>query len=212
MTVPTDTQKDAKLKMIDYFSLLGPWFSSVSLSEEAFEKLSAAHPEVILEQEPTGKIKFMSPVHLDSGSYENEINTDLTIYCRKTKSGNSFSPSTGFRLPDGSLRSPDAAFVSKGQLDQLPAAAHKQFARLVPEFIVEIRSDTDQLEQLKKKMRESWIENGVLLAWLIDPQEQNTYIYRKDGSISVLEGFERKLSGEDVLPAFEFDLRLLLDE
>lgn len=197
---------DAPLPLI---SLLGPWYSSGALNKEEFDQLCAAHPELLIEQEPDGKVALMAPLHLNSGYYEMEVGSELRNYARLHQLGQGFSSSTGFRLPDGSLRSPDASFVSHAQLSKLLPAERKQYATIVPEFIVEIRSDSDHLPTLKRKMQESWIANGVKLAWLIDPLEEKTYIYRADGSVAIRHGFDQILSGEQVLPGFEFDLKLL---
>jgi Uma2 family endonuclease len=80
---------------------------------------------------------------------------------------------------------------------------------VVPEFVIEVRSDSDAIGRLQTKMREVWIANGVRLAWLIDPKNQVTYIHRADGSEQVIAGFDRVLSGEDVLPGFELQLSVL---
>lgn len=159
--------------------------------------------------EPDGTLFIIPPVHLDSGHFELEIAGELRNYAKKSSKGRTFGSSTGFKLPDGSTRAADAAWVSDEQIARLSSEERKSFARLVPEFIVEIRSDTDRLARLQKKMTDTWIANGVRLAWLIDPVEQKAYIYRADGSIQVVADFSAKLGGEDVLPGFEFDLGLL---
>lgn len=86
----------------------------------------------------------------------------------------------------------------------------KTFAPLVPDFVIEIRSESDRPSKLKKKMTDTWLAYGVRLAWLIDPKAQKTYIYRPGRPAEELKGFERTLSGEDICPGFEPDLRKLL--
>ena len=135
----------------------------------------------------------------------------MPYYSREDGKGRAFSPSTGFTLPDGSTRSPDASWVSNDQLARLSPPERKSFAPVVPEFVVEVRSDSDDLIRLRRKMSETWIGNGVQLAWLIDPIEQKAYTYRSDGSVEVIPDFEHILSGEGILPGFEFDLGLLLE-
>lgn len=80
----------------------------------------------------------------------------------------------------------------------------EQFARIAPDFIIELRSKPDNLRKLQNKMRE-YIENGVRLGWLIDPYQKRVYIYRAGGEIEILEN-PVKVSGEDVLRGFELDL------
>ena len=151
----------------------------------------------------------MSPTHYLSGGQEADIIGDLIIYARSKKSGKVFSSTTGFTLPDGSVRSADAMFVSNRQRATLTEAEKHSFARLVPEFIVEIRSDSDDLGPLQTKMKDVWIANGVRLGWLIDSKNKVTYIYRTDGSEAVISGFDQTLDGEDVLPGFAFDLSVM---
>jgi Uma2 family endonuclease len=179
------------------------------LSQAEFETFCAENPDLRVEREADGKILIMPPVHLDSGFFEGELFGELRNFSKRDGRGQAFSPSTGFRLPDGSTRSPDASWVSYEQLDKLSPAERKSFASVVPEFVAEIRSDSDHLAHLKRKMAEVWIANGVQLAWLIDPTEKKSYVYHPDGSIEVVEGFETSLTGDPVLPGFVFDLRLL---
>ena len=176
------------------------------LSLAEFEDFCSRHPELIVEREPDGQLTVMSPVHLLSGGQESDVGFYLNLFVKPRKLGRVYSPSTGFTLPDGSLRSADAAFVSTAQLAQLADAEKHRFARLVPELVIEIRSDTDKLGKLLTKMRETWIGNGVRLAWLIDPKNRVSYIYRADGSEEIVTGFDKVLDGEDVLPGFGLEL------
>ena len=175
-------------------------------THEDFTNYSAAHPELVMEREPDGEITIMSPVHLKSGSRESRIGFYLSLFVLPRALGEVYSPSTGFTLPDGSVRSADAAFVSQEKLDTLSEEELNSFARIVPVFVVEVRSNTDQLGKLQTKMQATWIDNGVRLAWLIDPRNEISYIYRADGSEEVVAGFDQSLSGEDVLPEFVFEL------
>lgn len=182
---------------------------SERMTQAQFEDFCKRNPELIAEREPDGKIWIMPPVHLDSGYFEEEVSAELRNFSKSDGRGRTFSPSTGFRLPDGSTRSADASWVSFDQLDRLSPEQRKSFAPVVPEFIVEIRSDSDTLTRLKRKMTDVWIANGVQLAWLIDPIEHKSYIYHNDGSVQVVVGFDQTLSADPVLPGFTFDLSLL---
>jgi len=95
------------------------------------------------------------------------------------------------------------------KLDRLTPEQRDSIALIVPDFVMEVRSKTDRIAKLKKKMTETWMANGVRLAWLIDPKLQKAWIYRADGSEEEIDNFETILSGEDVLPGFGFDLREL---
>lgn len=189
-----------------------PLITAEAMSEADFEQFCAQNRDLRIEREANGKVTIMAPVHFDSGSFELDVATDLNIYVRKTKKGKALGPSTGFKLPDGSTKSPDASWISAEKLAALPPEERKKFAAIVPDFIIEIRSDSDKLGKLKRKMEQTWIGNGVRLGWLIDPVKQKAYIYRQDGSVEVIQGFDGKLNGEDVLPGFELDLSMLKGE
>lgn len=189
-----------------------PLITAEAMSETDFEQFCAQNRDLRIEREANGKVTIMAPVHFDSGSFELDVATDLNLYVRKTKKGKALGPSTGFKLPDGSTKSPDASWISAEKLAALPPAERKKFAAVVPDFVIELRSDSDKLGKLKRKMEQTWIANGVRLAWLIDPVKQKVYIYRQDGSIEVVQGFDGKLNGEDVLPGFELDLGMLKGE
>jgi len=115
--------------------------------------------------------------------------------------------SSGFDLPDGSFRQPDAAWISTERLAAGKSADGEASLSVAPDFVAEIRSDSDRLKKLQTKMTEGWIANGVRLAWLIDPFEEKAYIYRPGRDVEIVEGFSGKtLSGEAVLPGFELPL------
>ena len=123
-------------------------------------------------------------------------NTDLGI---------SFDSSTGFTLPNGAVYSPDASWVSNEKWDGLTQQQREEeFSPLAPDFVVELRSSSDSLKKLQKKMAE-YIENGVRLGWLIDPKNKTVEIYRQGKEIEILE-FPETVTGEDILPGFELNL------
>lgn len=180
------------------------------MSEEEFDEFCLANPKLRLEQDPHGNITILMPNSYNSGNDEMEAGADLTIWNRRTKLGKVFSPSTLFKLPDGSKRMPDAAWVSLEKHNQLSPKERKSFAHIVPDFVIKVRSPSDSLEALQTKMRSVWIANGVRLAWLLDPETKQAWLYRADGSETHIPDFSQTLSGEDVLPGFELDLGVFL--
>jgi Uma2 family endonuclease len=106
------------------------------------------------------------------------------------------------------MRSPDVSFVEKEKWESLTLDEQKKFAPLCPDFVIELRSESDSLIQLKKKMTK-WIANGCQLAWLIDPIEKKAYVYKPGKSILEIETFDEKLMGGSMLPGFELDLKRL---
>lgn len=179
------------------------------LSDQDFEKLCVANKELVVEREANGKITVISPVSTGSGDNEAEFIADLKMYSRKN-GGSSFSSSTGFTLPDSSVKSPDAAYVSAEKMAALSSEDLKRFAKVVPDFVVEVISPSDSLTDAQQKMTGVWLANGVALGWLVNVEEEKVWIYRQNGSVDLIEDFDRILDGEDVLPRFEFDLRNLL--
>lgn len=178
------------------------------MTEEEFDVFCLANPKLRLEQDPHGNITILMPNSYDSGNNESEALLDLGLWNRRTKLGKVLSSSTLFKLPDGSKRMPDAACVSLEKHQQLSADERKSFARMVPDFVIEVRSPSDRLAALQAKMRSVWIANGVRLAWLLDPKARQAWVFRADGSEVHVADFEQTLSGEDVLPGFELDLRI----
>ncbi len=117
--------------------------------------------------------------------------------------GDVFDSSTGFRLPNSAVRSPDVSWVSRERLADLTQAQMDKFPPLCPEFVLELRSPTDRLNVAKEKMQE-YIENGAELGWLIDPQEKKVYIYTADG-VEELE-HPQEVAGTGVLEGFVLEL------
>ena len=128
-------------------------------------------------------------------------------WAKKDGTGISFDSSTGFRLPNGAIRSPDASWVKPERWQTLTLEQRRGFAPLCPDFVLELRSATDQLSALQAKMQE-YIDNGARLGWLIDPSERRVYIYRP-GLPMEQQNDPSTLSGDPVLPGFVFHLNVL---
>jgi Uma2 family endonuclease len=183
--------------------------SKESMTEEEFFNLCSANKHIKIERDENHQILIMPPAGLESDGQSMDIGTDLNNWCRKHKNGKVFGSSAGFTLPDGSVRSPDAAWVSASKWDPLSKEERSKFTHITPDFIVEVLSPSVDLSFVKNKMK-MWIRNGVKLAWLIDPFQEKAYIYRGDGTISEVETFNAVLSGEDVLNGFSFHLSALI--
>jgi Uma2 family endonuclease len=177
--------------------------------DELFE-LCVANKELRIERDENGQLIIMSP----AGSFSSNLNFNLNalfgqwVYAN-SELGYGFDSSGGFVLPDKSMRSPDVAWVKKSRWEGLTLREQKKFAPICPDFVIELRSESDSLTELKIKM-EKWMRNGCQIAWLIDPTEKNAYIYKSGLSPQEIVGFDKKLSGEKLLPGFELDLSRLL--
>ena len=178
------------------------------MSFEQFAELCQRFPDMRMEQETNGQITIMPPVLFGSGQRESDANGFVWQWNRQTRLGKTLSASTGVRLRDGSTKQADTLWISNEKLATLDARQLDGiFLPVEPDFVIEIRSKTDDLEKVKRKMADSWIANGVRLAWLIDPYAEKAWVYRADGSIEVINGFVgNALSGEGVLPGFELAL------
>jgi Uma2 family endonuclease len=142
----------------------------------------------------------MSPVGGDSGNYEMELGTDLAIWNRQTQLGRVFSSSTLFKLPNGGDRSPDAAWIELSRWKSLSAEQRQKFPPIAPDFVIELRSRSDSLKTLQQKMQE-YMDSGVRLAWMFNPQDQQVEIYRQ-GQAPETRQLPTELSGEVVLLGF----------
>ena len=178
------------------------------MSEDEFFAFCQANSQLKFERRADGTITYMALTGGATGSRNSELLTDLTIWNRQARAGKVFDSSTGFRLPDGAVRSPDAAWVNAAAWQALSAEQQRKFPPLCPDFLVELLSPSDSVPDMTPKMQE-YIANGCRLAWLIDPKTETARIFRADGSVSVVKTFAETLSGEDVLPGFSFALGLL---
>lgn len=184
--------------------LIIPESVKLTVTHEQFIELAIANSELNLERAATGELIVMPPTGSETGQKNSDINGQLWLWNRQTKLGKTFDSSTGFHLPNGADRSPDAAWIRQERWDQLSSEQKQTFAPISPDFVLELRSKTDSLESLQKKMQE-YINNGVRLGWLIDRKRQVVEIYRQNQQIEILEQ-PMSLSGEDILPGFILDL------
>jgi Uma2 family endonuclease len=174
---------------------------------DAFYDFCQLNEHLKFEQNPDGSVLVVP----HSGGIQGMRNATLTAHVARftfEHNGVGFDSSTAFKLPNGATRSPDAAWVTDERWDALTDKQQERFPPLAPDFVIELMSATDKQAAAKSKMRE-YIDNGVRLAWLIDLGLREVFIYRADGTISKHTDFEQPLTGEDVLPGFAFDLRLL---
>ncbi|MGB7248194.1 MAG: Uma2 family endonuclease [Phormidesmis sp.] len=173
---------------------------TVNLTDEQFYQLCVKNPDIQVERNAKGDLILMPPVGGYSGSKELHLGGELYLWNRKTKLGEVFSSSTIFRLPNGADRSPDAAWIELSRWQALTPEQRQKFPPLAPDFVIELRSRTDALNALQAKMQE-YLDSGVRLGWLFNPQDQQVEIYRQS-QISEIHPLPHTLSGEDVLPGF----------
>ena len=169
-----------------------------------FEQLCRNHRELRFERTAKGELVIVSPISGEDSSREADLISDLVVWNRQTRSGKVFSSSGGFRLSNGAIRSPDAAWVAIDRWTNLTAEQQKKFPPLCPDFAIGLRSETDAIADLQQKMQE-YFDNGLRLGWLINPQDQQVEIYRAGQPKEVCKN-PQQLSGEDVFPDFVLSL------
>lgn len=141
------------------------------------------------------------PTGSETGNRNLEISAEIAIWNRRHQLGVTFDSSTGFTLPNGVERSPDTVWIRRDRWDHLPASEKKKFAKIVPDFVIKLLSDGQNLTELKEKMAE-YMAFGCSLGWLIDPQKRHTYIYSENGDVQTIP-FENTLSGGEALPGLD---------
>ena len=170
------------------------------LTDEQFELLCQENPELRLELTAQGELIIMPPTGAESGWRSGETFLSLGTWAKQDGTGLSFDSSTGFTLPNGAIRSPDASWIRRERWTALTKAQRVKFAPICPDFVVEVRSQTDKRSYLLEKMQK-YIDNGARLGWLIDPLEQRVYIYRPGRPVE-LQDNPSSVSGDPELPGF----------
>ncbi|ACK66475.1 protein of unknown function DUF820 [Rippkaea orientalis PCC 8801] len=177
---------------------------TVNLSDEQFYRLCQVNQDWKLERTAKGELIVMPPVGGISGNREADFIIDLGLWNRQTGLGKVFSSSTIFRLPNGGDRSPDAAWISLPRWQALSREEQEKFPPICPDFVIELRSRTDLVEDIQGKIQE-YLNSGLQLGWLINPQQQQVEIYRLLQPVEIKE-LPTELSGEEVLPGFSLSL------
>jgi Uma2 family endonuclease len=177
--------------------------TDLHLSDEQLFDLCQLNQELRIERTQLGALLIMSPASSDSGRRNASLTGQLWLWNRTIDLGQVFDSSAGFIFANGAMRAPDAAWIRRERWEALPLAQRQKFAPISPDFVVELKSPSDKFEDLQSKMQE-YIENGVLLGWLIDPMERRVWIYQLGTEPVTLEN-PRSFSNA-LLPGFELEL------
>ena len=185
--------------------LHSPLELTLELTDEQFFQLCIDNRDLRFERTASGGLIIMPPTGSETGNFNMDLSYQLQSWSRQNKHlGIAFDSSTGFKLPDGTDISPDAAWIRRDRWDALTAEEKKKFAPICPDFVVELRSTTDSLEKLRAKMK-VYVKNGARLGWLLDRKNRKVEISRQGSDVEILDS-PATLSGEDVLPGFVLDL------
>ena len=176
----------------------------IKLTDDQFFQLCQENENIRLERTAKGELIIMSPAGGETGNSNAGLTAQIWIWNESHKLGKVFDSSTGFKLPNGADRSPDASWVKLERWDALTPEQQKKFPPICPDFVVELMSPSDSLKETQDKMKE-YRDNGAVLGWLINRKSRQVEIYRLNQEVEVLES-PATVSGEDVLPGFILNL------
>jgi Uma2 family endonuclease len=189
---------------IETLSLELPRTLKLYVTPEQFEVLALSNRKLRMERTSLGELIVNPPTGWETGERNRSIIGQLDRWYEEYQQGKAFDCNTGFFLPNGANRSPDACWISQERWDALTDEQKGTFANICPDFTVELRSSSDTLKSLQEKMQE-YMDNGAKLGWLIDPKNRTVEVYRVGVEVEVLSN-PTELSGEEVLPGFVLNL------
>ena len=175
-------------------------FPLTSMTVEEFAQFCLANQDLRIERTAQGKVIIMPPAFSDTGNRNVKISQQLANWSDQDGTGESFDSSAGFTLPNGAMRSPDAAWIRLERWNALSDEQKASFAPICPDFVIELRSSSDTLSSLQEKMQE-YLSNGILLGWLIDRKNRRVYIYRPHQDVEILDNPET-VKGDPELSGF----------
>lgn len=175
---------------------------------EQFKQLCAMNPEAVLELTNKGELIIMPSTGGETGERNSSLTAQLWFWNNQQRRGKVFDSSTMFQLPSGAFRSPDVSWVELSRWESLSEEDRQTFPPLCPDFVVELRSQSDSLRDLREKMAE-YLENGAKLGWLIDPKLKQVEIYRRDQSVEILQNPLRVVASGD-LSGFILDISCII--
>ncbi|MGI8787212.1 MAG: Uma2 family endonuclease [Pyrinomonadaceae bacterium] len=197
--------------MFDYMPVFELDFGRAlkKMDDDEFFDFCQRNKSMRIEMDKHGRITIMPPTGSETGKKNFKLTVKFGNWAEKDGSGEGFDSSTGFRLPNGAKRSPDLSWMMREKWSAIPKNKRKKFAPVCPDFVVELRSESDSLRKLQNKMRE-YIENGASLGWLIDAATRKVHVYRPNTETEILINPEI-VSGEPLLKGFALNLREIWD-
>jgi Uma2 family endonuclease len=172
--------------------------------EALYKRICRRYENTKIEQDREGNVCIMSPVGGESSNQNFKVSAQLAAWAMSDGRGEGFDSSAAFVFPNGSKRVPDAAWVSNERLLSLTYKERRRFLKVIPDFVIEIKSPTDRYPKLQEKMAE-YMENGVELGWLIHPDLREVMVYTQAGVVTH-QGIT-KLRGTDPVEGFELNLK-----
>ncbi|MBD1924791.1 Uma2 family endonuclease [Trichocoleus sp. FACHB-90] len=178
---------------------------SMQMTDDDFFEFCQVNRGLRIERNKFGELVIMPPTGSETGNREGNIFGQLWVWSEQDGTGITFSPSAGFKLSTGAERSPDASWIKLERWNTLSPEQQQRFAPICPDFVVELRSPSDNLKPLQEKMLEYMQEPGVQLGWLIDRKNRKVYIYRPGEEVECLDN-PTTVSGDRVLPGFALNM------
>jgi Uma2 family endonuclease len=204
MTIATQAQAETRWPRTSDLPLVLRLRPVLDLTDDQLLALSSLNRDLRLERTAEGDLLLMPPTGGETGATNAQFTIQLGVWAKRDGTGTTFDSSTGFKLPNTAVRSPDAAWMSHARLDQFTREQRKSFIPACPDFVLELRSPSDTLADLHAKLRE-YIANGARLGWLLDPETRRVYVYRPDAPVQQLDD-PATVSGDPVLPGFVLKL------
>ncbi|MCC5658908.1 Uma2 family endonuclease [Nostoc sp. XA010] len=177
---------------------------AIALTEDQFYEFCQLNGDFRIERNAAGELVIMPPTGSETDERNFNLVGQLWVWTKQDGTGVGFGSSGGFTLANGAVRSPDAAWIKRDRWEAIPPELRKKFAPICPEFVIELRSESDNLRILQDKMQE-YIDNGTQLGWLIDRKQRRVFIYCPNIAVEVLDN-PKTLYGESLLPGFVLDL------
>jgi Uma2 family endonuclease len=177
---------------------------AIAMTNDQFYEFCQLNRDFHIERNTMGELVIMPPTGSETDERNFNLVGQLWVWTKQDGTGVGFGSSGGFTLPNGAVRSPDAAWIKCDRWEAIPAELRKKFAPICPEFVIELRSESDNLRILQDKMQE-YIDNGTQLGWLIDRKQRRVLIYRPNIAVEQLDN-PKTLDGEPLLPGFVLDL------
>jgi Uma2 family endonuclease len=182
--------------------------STVELTDERFEQICQSNRDLKFERTAIGELVVVALTGGETGLRNIKLSARLEMWNDQSGTGVAFDSSTGFRLPNGAIRSPNAAWIRLDRWEALTLEQRRKLVPLCPDFVVELRSPSDDIEDIQAKMKE-YLDNGLRLGWLLDPETQRLEVYRGDRPVELLDN-PSQLSGESILSGFILNLTGIL--
>ncbi len=177
---------------------------TLEMTEDQFLKLCSDNSDLRMELTANRELIIMPPAGLEGGWQEQELVVQVGNWAKQDGTGRAFGPNAGYTLPNGAVRAPDVSWMPLSRWESLSRDDQTKFGHTFPDFAIELRSLSDSLRDVQDKMLE-YMENGVRLGLLVDPQTRRVHIYRPDQPVEILEG-PSSVSADPVLPGFTLDL------